>query len=237
MDKPHSIAVSEALFERLKEDLAEDIYIYRSTSSNYEDDLTYHVESFTTSADGRASIRVANDPRINIYEIEGLDKFEGSLNGYDIVSIDSIEEVNENVFIVNVSQVGESFTSGIEAIDSFGLKLSNYIFYDASFFAFPQSYRGNRISYKTFGLNVKLLITTKDDITNYAIEYLTQKIYDLFYYCNNGSTPLEIDGNVMYIKPFGNFSSIDIAQESDNINSRLVTISFSYNLRYKAPTL
>lgn len=232
MERPHTIEVSDALFEVIKAELGDDVFVYKSTSSNYEDDLTYRVESFTTSTDGRATIRVANDPRINIYEIADLDKFDGVLNGYDIVSIDSIEEVNPDVFIVNVSQVNDSFSNNIESIDSFGLKLSNYVFYDASFFAFPQSYRGNRISYKTFGLNVKLLITTKDDITNYAIEYLTQKIYDLFYYYNNGSTPLEIDKNILYIKPYGNFNSIDVSQESDNINSRLITISFSYNLRY-----
>lgn len=232
MDIPHTIAVSDALFEVIKEEIGSEVYVYKSTSSNYEDDLIYHVESSTLSSDGRAVIRVYNDPRINIYEMEDLDKFDGVLNGYDVVTIESIEQVSDSIFVVNVSDVNDAFTSEMESIETFGLKLSNYVFYDASFFSFPQSYRGNRISYKTFGVNVKLLITTKDDITNYAIEYLTQKIYDLFYYCNNGNTPLTIDKNTMYVRPFGNFSSIDISQESDNVNSRLVTISFSYNLRY-----
>ncbi|MGL5576784.1 MAG: hypothetical protein ACRDD8_05325 [Bacteroidales bacterium] len=230
---PHTIAVSEGIYELLKEELIDDVYVYKKTGLDVSDDIVYQVSEYTAYQDGKATLKVKNNPTANIYEIEGLDKFDGVLNGFDDVVIDSIEQIDDNNFTVNVSKVNDSLLGEIEKIKTFGLKLSKSVFYDASFFAFPQSYGGSRISYKTFGVNVKLLITTKDDITNYTIEYLTQKIYDLFYYYNHGSTELNIDGNPLYIRPYGNFSSIDVVQESDNISSRLVTISFSYKLRYK----
>jgi hypothetical protein len=233
MDLPHTIVVSEALYEYIKAELADDIYVYKSTTTNYSDDLAYKVDSYEVTTEGKAVLTVRNDKRIDIYSMDNLGAFDGVLNGYDLVTIESISSIDDSKFSVTVSGLCTALSSKIEKITSFGLKLSNSVFYSSNFFTFPSGYKGARINYKTFGINVSLLITAKDDASGHVIESITQKIYDTFFYLNNGTTPLEIDGKTAYLKTFGNFNTTELSQNASNLRSKLVTIAFSYTMRYQ----
>ncbi|MGL6131084.1 MAG: hypothetical protein ACRCZ9_05690 [Fusobacteriaceae bacterium] len=231
----HGVVVSNALLDFFKKELS-DIFVYSDNSIDFGSDLPYQVISSTTNGDGKMTLIVENDIRHDIYKIPDLSVFTGVINSYSRVNIDSISKIDELSFSVNISGVNQSFygqTLVSNEISVFGLRLQNSIFYECDFFNFGASYSRSRISNKTFGITARLLITTKDDQTNLSIEYITQKINDLIFYDNMGKVPIEIDKNIFYIFPFGSLNHMNISQENKEINSRMVTISFSYMLRYK----
>ncbi len=230
----HGIVVSQGVFDFFKSNIPE-IFIYSDNSKDYGSDLVYNVVSSTDNGENKLTLIVENDISNDIYTIPDLSVFTGVINGYAQVTIDSISKIDELSFSVNVSNVNQALmpVSGYDTITTFGLRLLNSAFYECDFFNFNQSYSGSRISNKTFGITARLLITTKDDGTNLSIEYITQKIHDLIFYDNMGKLPITIDDRMVYLIPFGSMAHSDITHENKDISVRLVTISFSYKLRYK----